>query len=489
MKRNRNHPYIPQKRSHIGNYDTRMKQKTEKSFCFEQTSQKENTTVNNSEAINQSAKMIKSKIVQDFLISVRFALIIAVVVIIVFIGFTKELEDKANNVILRHYTEVMKDMDDEPKDISLYKYQANIPKIVQKDIDKMLEMGEDASIVYYNDDGDKIILEPSEDAESGCKVRFERATNERYDSVEDEELENNVSFYKAKDTLVIYGGFMGRILSRYHMNNEEIERNFLDNKDVDLYGTNVKYDDIREFSSYFTLIRKDTEFSFYHLGEKVYTKNFPGGEIFDWSYYYLTTTSKDCYNVYYSDNPQKPWIEFYKVAENVEEILEDEKITILDEDANEMNFPIFKIGNKKYAQIPNPVAERTYGQNYGQRNNGKNSEVDFTSELVEISESNSSKVELKYNSSKYFLEGSEWILYYYFRVKDRECFFKKRINGLDCVVAELIPQEKIDMFDGKVIYAEKLYIFDGKVIYYDKMIEKYINQLRLLYDEYTNNKF
>lgn len=474
-KMNKNHQYISQKRR---NYDTRMNQKTGKRFCFKQTSQKENTTVNDSEAINQSAKMVKLRLTSDFHCDMTvIVLLITIVLAVIFfsIKLTQGTEDKADNVISRHYTEIMKDMDKEPKDISLYKYQANIPKIVQKDIDKMLEMGEeDANIVYHNDAGQKITIEPSEESESGYKVRFERATNERYDDLEVEELKNNVSFYKTKDTLVIYGGYIGRMLSRYHMDNEEIGRDLLDNKYVDLYGTNVKYDDIREFNSYFTLIRKDTEFSFYHWGNKLYTTNFEGGEISDWSYFYLTTTSKDCYNVYYSENPQDHWIKFYKVAENVDKVLEDEKITVMDEEGSEMNFPIFKIGNKKFAQIPNPIAEKSYGQNHGRNYGSRENKINFISELVEISASNSSKVEMKYSHVP-ISEDIEWRLNYYFQVGDRQCFFRKRINGLDSGVAKLIPEERIKKFDGKVISPDE--------------VEKYINQLRLLYDEYTNNKF
>lgn len=476
----RNHQNIPQKRGYT-HYVTRMKQKTKKRFCFKQKSQKPEENSQLAEMTTWKTWKIKKEIFSN----IMYALLITAVVLIVGISiFIEEAEDKDDNVISRHYTEILKDMDDEPEDISLYKYQANVPKMVQKDIDKMLEMGEDASIVYHNDDGDKMIIEPSED---GYKVRFKRATNERYDLFEDDEREDNISFYKTKDTLVIYSGFVGRMLERYHMNNEDIEFDILDNKYVDLYGTNVKYDDIREFGNYFTLIRKGAEFSFYHLGEKVYTTTFPGGEISDWSYDYLTTMDKDCYNVYYSENPQEPWIKFCKVIENVDEILEDERITILDEEENEMDFPTFKVGNKKYAQIPNPVAERTYGQNYGRNRDERNSEINFTAELVEISALNSFKVKLEYKKGE-LDSRSEWILYYYFQAGDRECFFRKRINGLDSKISKLIPEEKIKEFDGKVFYAEKGYIFDGKLINHAEMVEKQINQLRLLYDEYTDNK-
>lgn len=461
MKKNQ---YIPEKRRPISS-NAKLKQ----------TSQKKKIIRNNLEGINYSVEMIKWKIKNDFLckmmvLGLEAVIMVAMIIVFQFIGKT---EDQADNVIVRHYTEIMKHMDDEPKDISLYQYQAKIPKTVQEDIDKMLEMGEGASILYYNDQGAKIIIEPSEDSESGYKVRFKQRDGEDSSlNINNDELESNVSFYKAKDTLIIYGS-ESRRLRRYYIDNYKIDYDSLENEYVDLYGTNAKYDDIRTDTSYFTLIRKDIEFSFYHLGEKVYTTNFPGGEIYDWSRYYLLTTSKECYNVYYSGNLQDYWIKFYKVAENVDEVLQDEQITVMDEEGIERDFPILKIGNKKYAQIPNLATERRYEQQmYRRKNNEKNFEVNFTSKLVELSASNSSKVKLKCTGS---YNGGEWILYYYFQVDDRECFFKKRINGLDDKISGSIPEEKIEKFNGKVISPDE--------------VEKYINRLRLLYDEYTDNKF
>ena len=72
-------------------------------------------------------------------------------------------------------------------------------------------------------------------------------------------------------------------------------------------------------------------------------------------------------------------------------------------------------------------------------------------------------------------DGFGWILRYYFQEADRECFLEKRINGLDTVVSKLIPEKEIEKFAGKVISSGQ--------------VKKYINQLKSLYDEYTDNEF
>lgn len=409
-----------------------------------------------------------------------FLLVIAFTIFIT--SFKKEPEDKADPVIYRHYSEVVKEAEKEPKDITSYKYRANIPKIVQEDIDQMLEMDEEeACVVYNNDQGGKIIIEPSKGSEKGYKIRFQQefCKGYTYSLVEDAELESNISFYESQDGLVIYGGKMEeRTVAKYYMSDREIDYDILYNCYVDLYGTNMTYvncDNIRASSSYSTLIRQGTEFCFYYLGKKVYTTRFEGGEISDWSYHYVTTTSRDCYNVYYSNNPHDYWIKFCKVAQNVDRVLETEQITIMDQDANEMHFPIFKIGNKKYAQIPNAIAERAYGQRYGRNDESREDKIDFTSELVEISLWKSSKVKLKKDSRICDVDGFFWRLYYYFQGTDRECFLEKRINGLDSGVAELIPEEKVKKFDGKVISSSQ--------------VKKYINRLKSLYEKYTDNEF
>ncbi len=422
----------------------------------------------NSKRVRSIAKITENVV----LIALLFALAICI------FWLWKEPEDKRENVILRHYSEVLRKIDDEPEDITASPYQSNVPKVIQKDIDKMLTMGKDAMIVYYNDSKDQIVIEPSSQGENGYRVRFEDA-DDLYSVISIEELESNISFYKNKDTLVIYGGSKNiRMIDKYTMDKEDVHWERLEDDLVDLYGVDIEieFDTARYFNSNCTLIRHGLEFSIYSLGEQLYTTTFEGGEIKEWDYYYLQTVSGDCYNMYYSTKQGDCWVKFSKVAENVDEILKDEEITILDFCGSRMEFPMFRIGNKKYAQLPDASAERAYGQNYGRGNrNEENLDANFTSRLVEVSALSSSRVEIICDYEGYKGDRCVWYLQYYFNAGEREGYISRRINGLDTIVSTLIPPEKLEMFKNKVISVDE--------------VEEYINQLRMLYDEYTDNTF
>ena len=61
----------------------------------------------------------------------------------------------------------------------------------------MLAMGEDASIVYYNDERDQIVIEASDQGENGYKIYFREAVSP-YSSMSVEELKENISFLQAR---------------------------------------------------------------------------------------------------------------------------------------------------------------------------------------------------------------------------------------------------------------------------------------------------
>jgi hypothetical protein len=461
----RNYQRLPQKRDEI------KSNPKDKRKSFYKDSNK------NSEILKlYVAELLKTKAAKE-IINMLIALLLELIFILLVIFLCqKKDENMQQDVILRQYTEVLKGLEEEPADISVSPYQCNMPSIVQKDIEKMLEMGENACVIYENDMGDKIIIKPSKEAIAGYRITFD-VKRDPLSLTSMYELEDNISFYRNGDTLVIYGGERNiRRVERYYMNSNELDYELLDNSLVDLFGTNIETDSSRYFNDYSTLIRIGSEFSFYRLGERIYTAVFQGGEIKEWNYYYIITTNNDCYNMYYSvGKGEESWIKFYKIIEDVDEVLYEEEISVLDENGNSMEFPIFRVGNKKYAQIPHATAERAYGQNYGRNNkNTSDEKPNFVPQLVEVSTMNSSKVQLVCERN-WRSEYLEWYVQYYFEAGGREGYIQKRINGLDSEVSRLIPQEKLDMFRGKVILPDE--------------VEEYINQLRLLYDEYTDNKF
>lgn len=410
----------------------------------------------------------------------------AIFMSIIALGIAKGAEIAKQNkthVIERPYTEILREVKDNPTDITEKPYQENMPKIIQKDIVRMLTMGEDAKIIYYGKNKlTKIIIKPDSNADknNGYIITFEDAYNSWLFS--DREITTNISFYKEEDTLVIYGGTSNnRIIKKYVINDDEVDYTHINNDKnnlygyVDLFGVDQEFENVRYFYNYFTLVREDNNFAFYHLGKRISETTFEGGKIKSWDYDYLLTEEGACYKVYISAAEAEPWIKFFKLADSVEEILEEETTT-LDSNSYELSFPILKINGKKYGQLPDAETERAYGQNYGTKHNISQSFVpNFETELVELNIENATKVQLITTTYGLYESIKEWRIIYYFSSGGRECFVSKRINGIDNELYDQIPSELLSEFDGKTISSDQ--------------IEKTINELKELYEKYADNKF
>lgn len=430
--------------------------------------------INNPKATQAAIELLKSKWASRRIMILVIVLIL-ILVVLADLSYSGNFNQNESNTIERPYTQVLKKLDEEPDDITSVPYQENMPSIIQKDINKMLTMGEDAKIVYYSEDkACKMIIRPSERSESGYQISFFDGHQEYFFGTL-YEIENNLSFYRSGDQLIVYGGEDHiRTVKKYSLNNEKVEYYYLEYDYTDLFGTNGEYDDIRYFSNYFTLTREDNKFSFYHLGEKIAETIFEDGKIKKWDYYYLLTEEGECYNVYYSLDKDDIWIRFYKVADSVEKILEDE-YSIFDADGHVMNFHMLSINGRKYAAIPDATTERIYGQNFGDKHiNEDNITPNFDTELVEISAANITKAE--FVAKEYRISSDkEWYIRYYISVGNRECFVEQRINGIDSGITDLIPEEELEKFDRKTIAPDQ--------------ITEEINKLKALYDTYTENEF
>lgn len=93
----------------------------------------------NSEAVNNSIEAISTKMTSQKIdvISTILAMCVLIIVLIIETSILfREPADKKEDAIVRHYTEVLRRLDEDPEDISQNKYESNIPPIIQKTLTK-----------------------------------------------------------------------------------------------------------------------------------------------------------------------------------------------------------------------------------------------------------------------------------------------------------------------------------------------------------------
>ena len=87
--------------------------------------------------------------------------------------------------------------------------------------------------------------------------------------------------------------------------------------------------------------------------------------------------------------------------------------------------------------------------------------------IVEISENTAFRIFLNQNIDK------NWYIVYWYETDDRVGYMRERIYGLDSGLVSSIPEEKLKQYD-KEINAND--------------IDRYVQELRALYDEYVPRK-
>jgi len=100
---------------------------------IKQKQQKYNGIVENSKAINQAIELSKTKITKELikdLLTLAFVILLFISILLV---YNRNPEDKRDDVILRNYKDILKQLDEVPEDISLNKYEANVPSVIQKE--------------------------------------------------------------------------------------------------------------------------------------------------------------------------------------------------------------------------------------------------------------------------------------------------------------------------------------------------------------------
>lgn len=451
---------------------------TKKQYNYGKPISKRNTNIGKNPKTNQNViDFLKSKWLRHKFFVLVIILCAIFLLVLAWMYKKQDSYDQAGN-IERPYEKVLKGIEEEPEDITQQKYKPKIPEVIQKDIDKMLASKEDIKIIYYTKDRqNKMII--SKESEDDNKIQIDFESSIEYLSSVYEDITENIAFYQNGDKLVVYGGsqYLRRDVYRYTLSDDGLDMDF-QRGNIDLYGTNLEYDNMRISNKDVTLIEKNQKYMFYRLGEQIgKTFEFPGEGIQEWNYYYILDNNNDMYYMYYSTDSNNPWIHFSRVAQSVDRICEiDKESVVLKDDAksSKIKIPIYEKDGKKYSGIPDKNLEKSYGQNYGLNCGEETTELDFSIETVEISSKTASRIKVITEES-FINDMTSWYLEYEFQKGGRKACLTRRIDGIDSELYSKIPESELKKFDGKVVSADE--------------IEEVIAKLKALYQEYEDNKF
>ena len=361
--------------------------------------------------------------------------------------------------ITRTCEQLLDFLDEEPKDIETKRYEPHIPNRIQQDIDTMLNSDEELDIIYTVEGQAAIRIEKSKDAQSGIRVKISWY-NYYY------ELNNNLSFYRNGNEIVVYG-------SEYD-GNRELERHEIDTKSgyesskdyyMDLFGTQLEYQYIRYFQKDMSLVVSENNFMFQCLGEQIgEIVPFPGGIIKEMNYHYIMSEDQTLYYLYFCSNKEAPWIRLVKVDDNV--VIEGKSYLKTD---TYLQYPIYNKDGKRYAGISNFELEKGYGQSY--RGNYEVVDVNtlnFNIEIIELTDEQVSKVVVQ---KRYEQESEyDWYLLYCYEANGQTVYEEKRINGLDSYLTTIIPEERLNSFEGMEVLPTEA--------------EEVVKELKEIYEEY-----
>lgn len=381
--------------------------------------------------------------------------------------------------ITRTCEQLLKDLEEEPEDLTAQPYVEHIPKQIQQDIDTMLNAEEELDIVYTAQGRDMIRIQKNDGDRSNIIVYVKRLNEDYYSDME-EYFVSNLSFYRNGKNIVIYGSesSTNRHLMRtsFHAKTGFWDQSrFFWEYSIDLFGANVEYQMLRPYNSDMTLLMVDDQFMFYRLGEQLSEKvGLPKSNIQEATFYYVLSENNELYYLYYCANPEKPWIRLVKVDENVQ-IAEDSFVNA----GNGVKYQIYWRDGKRYAAISNLETERAYGQCYGRNEDAIDaSELDFTMEIIELSPENVTKVVLQTRDVSSILSTTryDWYLNYSYEANGQIIYETQRIDGLDNYLYGHIPSGVLEKYEGMSIGVDQ--------------VEEIVNELKEIYAEYeTTDKF
>ena len=389
--------------------------------------------------------------------------------------------------IIRYYDELLNILDEEPEyDIGETgkKYEANIPKQIEEDIQELINSEDKIEIIYYVDSIERKYIRIFKDI-YGNSEKLILCSPSSYGIID------NLSLYRNGKNIVIY-----ERTSQYNRNLERYEYDFLTGEEeiwdsywwkyynynnIDLFGVGIRSihsNRVLENNPNMTLIFDDMDgkqdFKFYYLGEQVgETIVFPGEEIDYFCDNYILDKNNDLYYLYYSVNSSNPWIKFIKV-DKVDYICEE---NVLIENypefiGDEIKLPIYSKDDEKYVAMTNLHIEATYGCDWNTSTYvSPNETLDFTVHKTKLVPKNVKKVTFftkcicydDNNIQDYF----DWYMRIYYEVNGETIYYEERINGLDSFLSIKIPEEVkqkflemevgIDEVDGIIAELKQIY--------------------------------
>lgn len=375
--------------------------------------------------------------------------------------WTYNFPQQQDQQIIRSFSQLREYLPDLPEDIqNIPYYTFELPEIVQRDIKSMRKNGTGWEISYQSENG-MIQLTIKQD-DGGLRVNYKDSITGYYDY--DNEISDNITMFKDGENIVVYGcgGYLhGRYpesfeLSETSADSESIAWGY--KTTIDLSGADEGYEAFNGFhGEWMTLARNGNYFRFYRLGVPMLlgkngeeTAKFPGGDIVEFKSGYVLDSNKDLYRMYFCESLVQPWIHFQKVAEDIDEITDDTVIVI--RDSRYMNFHIYKKDGFSYVSIPDLDTYNAYSYYSSGSNTCDGTDPAFKNWTYEIGVLYVEKEVIKE-------EPLEWCVYdiYGERNGGKEVICtRRRINGLDHMITNYIPEEERAKFDGLEIVPSQL---------------------------------
>ena len=426
------------------------------------------TTMNQKNNRENRRRLRKRSILIRKITFYSLLILFAGVVYIFLISYAIPKAQIADERITRTYNELIRILDEEPEYEIGKKYESNIPKQIKKDIETIMNSDQKMQAIYFTDPQKStymILYEYPENklTVSGNVISFST------------EISDNISFYKNDKDIVFYQTTPNtRIIDRLQIDHSTglrtYVKNWEENQDnIDLYGIDTEFDDVREFGSNLTLTRKGREFKFYRLGEQIgETVTFPA-DIAYFGYDYILDTDNNLYYMYYSENLSNPWIQFIKVdkIDEVNEDNENEGVILRDK----IKLPVYLKNDEKYVAFTNLHLEETYGNNYNNSENAyPNEMLDFTIHKVKLVPENVKNITFFTEDNGIASLEFDWYMKINYEVNGETIYEEKRINGLDSYLSKQIP---------KGLYQKFL---EMEVSVYE--VDEVIEELKQIYSDY-----